>query len=133
MIQQEIDEQPGLGRHVASILKCQVDREPGQIPIVQYRQQSAGHQVVVDDVLGLNEYPCSRQRRGPNDLTIIGFQGRLNLHRYLLISLGKLHGVGMVGMAVDKNVVIHELLYRLRGAFSLQVFGRGRQHATGFR
>ena len=42
---QEVDERAHLGGDVAPALKCDVDREPRKVPLVQHRDEPSGHQV----------------------------------------------------------------------------------------
>src|SRR3954452_19740059 len=67
-IDKAIDEEPDLGRQVDAGLEGDVDRQTGEVPFIEHRHQSAGSDVVVDNVLGLNQDSHAVERRGAKDL-----------------------------------------------------------------
>src|SRR5580700_197139 len=50
-----IDEKAHLCWHMRTGLECNVHREPGQVPVIEYRHKAACLQVVIHDVFRLHE------------------------------------------------------------------------------
>jgi hypothetical protein len=65
---------------VLSIGVGDIDRELRQLPLVQYRHQATGNNVVVEDVAGLHEYSMAVQCSCPEDLAIVRLEQAMNRH-----------------------------------------------------
>ncbi len=95
----------------------------GQVPVFQHRHQAAGHDVVVDDVAGLDEDAHAVQRGGAHDLAVVGLQQALDLDGLVLARahLGEAQLVRRVGVQVDQQLVLLQVVQALGEAVLRQV------------
>ncbi|ELQ09040.1 hypothetical protein BKM77_14180 [Pseudomonas syringae] len=67
----------------------------------------------------------------PDDLAIIAFEDSIDLDYLGFLAFGELNHAGLVGMTIDLQILIEQILDCTRSPPLRQVGPRGRQYALG--
>src|ERR1700686_3543506 len=110
VLDKEVDKRPHLGGQVLPVLVSNIDLQSGQIPIVENRHEAPSHEVIVNDVHGLDHDTETVQASLADDLSFIGFQQTVDLDGMGSRALRESKLVGVIGERVDQETVTLEFL-----------------------
>ena len=88
---------------------CDVDLQTWQIPVTEYGYEASGDDILIDDITRLHEDTQATKCSSTQYLPVVGLQHPLDIHRLTFASTTELQFVGVVGVQVDKNIVVSQV------------------------